>query len=40
MAALVYVQCFLQDEGISVTVYDNNGLSIRKHDKKLKKLIK
>lgn len=40
MAALVYVQCFLPDEGVSVTVYDNNGLSIRKHDKNLKKRIK
>lgn len=40
MAALVYFQCFLPDEGISVTVYDNNGLSIRKHDKNLKKRIK
>jgi len=40
MTALVYIQCFLPDEGASVTVYDNNGLSIRKHDKELRKRIK
>ncbi len=39
MAPLVYVQCFLPDLNVSVTVYDNNGLSVRRHDKNLKKRI-